>query len=143
VSTEHVQALVFVFQLKSGICFGTILAHTLSMFTFVVKVCLTISLSIFNSSAVILMPKWSVLTRSLHLFHISSVFIITGKIGHSSSSMSCLSSENLLCHSDIWAVDMVLFSPYTSHNILNVSVPVVFSFTRNLMLIHCSIFYQA
>jgi hypothetical protein len=36
---------------------------------------------------------------------------------------------------------MVLFSPYTSHNILNVSVPVVFSFTRNLMLIHCLVFY--
>jgi len=74
--TERVRALVFILWLKTGGFFGTILAHTFFMFQFVVKIRLTVSLSIFSSSAVFLMPnRRSVLTRVLTLSTFSSVFI--------------------------------------------------------------------
>jgi hypothetical protein len=57
VSTERIPELAFVLWLKTGVFFGTILAHTFSMFKFVVKICLAISFSILNSSVTILMPK--------------------------------------------------------------------------------------
>jgi len=62
VSMEHVQALVFVFWLKTVWFFGTVLAYTFFMFIFVGKICLTISLPIFNSSIVILICSH----KSLH-----------------------------------------------------------------------------
>jgi len=87
VSMEHVWVSVFDFQLKMCRFFGTILAHTFFMFKFVVKICLTISLSIFKCSTLILMPKWQpVLTRVLTFFRLSSVFSITRQPSHSSSS---------------------------------------------------------
>jgi hypothetical protein len=43
VSTECVQALVFVFQLKTGRFFRTILVYTFFMFKFLVKICLAVS----------------------------------------------------------------------------------------------------
>jgi hypothetical protein len=51
VSMECVRALVFVFSLKMGGLFGTVLTHF-----FHAKICFTVPLSILNSS-VILMPK--------------------------------------------------------------------------------------
>jgi len=49
--------MVFVFWLKTVRFFETILAHTFLMFRFVVKIYLTISLSIFNYCTIILIPK--------------------------------------------------------------------------------------
>jgi hypothetical protein len=45
------------FRLNTGKFFGTILAHIFFMLKFVVTICLTIYVSIFNSFAIILMPK--------------------------------------------------------------------------------------
>jgi len=137
-SMEHVWALAFVFQLKIGGFFGTILTHTFFMFKFVEKIFLTMYLSTVNSSTIILMPKqWFTLTRVLTFSTFSSVFIVSGWPGHLSSSTSSLPSENLFCYSNTWIIDKK-FSPNASLT-LNVSVAAFLNFIRNSMLTHCSI----
>ena len=66
VSTELVQAAIFVFQLKShmpslrffGIIFQFVVKMCLTVHWSIFKMCLTVSLSIFGSSAITVMPKW-------------------------------------------------------------------------------------
>jgi len=139
---EHVLALIFVFQLRTGVFFGTILAHTFLIFIFVVKICLIISLPIFISSAIILMLEHLyVLKASLsfpHFYQFSS--LLDGHIIHQLPHPLFLLKTS--CAIQTWALDKV-FSPYTSHNKLNVSMAVLFSFTRNFMLTCCSVFCQA
>jgi len=133
VNMEHVWALVFVFWLKTGRFFGTILAHSFLIFIFVAGICLIVSLSIYDC-IVILMPKqFSVLTGVLISSTFSSVFVITRQPHCLSSSTLFLSSEKLLCHSNTWALDKG-FSLYSSCNRLDVSGAVFFSFVRNFML---------
>ena len=138
VSTEHVQAVVFVFQLnyrRSSVRFFAI------MFKFVVKTCLTVSLSIFNSSATNLMPKWwlaltrtspsqhshqcsLLLDRSFVIFHILPSFW-TPLAGFKHKTLDRVSS------------------PYASHNKLNLLLVVFFNSISNLMSAYSSFFYQA
>jgi hypothetical protein len=80
-------------------------------------------------------------TRVLAFSTFSSIFIITGWPGHSSST-PFLPSVNLLCHSGTQVLDKV-FSLHMSCNKLDISAAVFFNFTGNFMLSCCSIFYQA
>lgn len=87
-------------------------AHFFLLFRFVVKIYLAISLSIFISSAIILVPKqWSFLKRILIFTAFSSALIVTRQPGCSSSSMSSLPAEN---HSNTLAHNRV-FLPYSSY----------------------------
>jgi len=141
VSMAYGGLLVFVFRLRTGRFFGTILAHTFFMFKFVVKICLTISFSTFISSVIILMPQWqSVLTRVLNFSTFSSDFIVTRWPGCSSSSHPLLLLKTSCA---IQTHGLLMFSPYVSHNKLIVSVAVFFNFTRNLMLTSWYSFYEA
>jgi len=99
---------------------------------------ITVSLNVFNSSAIILLSKrQSFLIRVLSLSTYLLVSIVTGRPNRSSSTSS-LPSKHLLCHSNTRSLGK-MFSSYASRNILIISVAVFFSFTRNLMLTCCSI----
>jgi hypothetical protein len=138
-NTERVRALVFVMWLKTSGFFGAPWYKLSYMFKSVVKICHIVSLFILNSSAIILMLEWrSALTRIPTFSIPSPTLIVNGWPALSPSSANSLPSGNLLCYSDTWDLDKV-FSAYASPNKLNV----FFSFTRNLLLISCSFFYQA
>ena len=67
----------------------------------------------------------------------SSVQLVTGPPTHSSSVTYSLPSENCLLHL-YTTVFFMAFSPYTCMNISCISLPLLPSFTRNLVFVHCS-----
>jgi hypothetical protein len=123
--------LVFVFQLKTGVFFGNILANNFFMFKFVVKISLAVSLSIFTTSATILILNDDLFWQK------SSPF--------PNSQFSKLPDGQVFRHFQkisLTRAPGTVFSPYPSRNKLNVSMSFFFTFARNLMLNRCSVFIK-
>ena len=99
---------------------------------------LTNSLSIPSWSAIMRMVRQrSVRTNYRTFSMLTSVLTLQGLPGLASSSTLNRPSTNRLCHSKTLVRDMQE-SPYTSSNMLKVSVAVFPSLTQNLMLVLCS-----
>jgi len=135
---EHVRVLVFVFRLKTGGLFW----HTI----FSCRDLLLKFVSLFISPY--LTPQLSFWWRNDDFFSQESSpftqfhYFYCYRTARPFAIFRVLSSENLLHHSDTWALDKV-FSSYAPRNKVKVSVTVFFRFTRTLILTLCSIFYQA